>query len=346
MISQVSLYAEGLSEKHKTVVFDKYHGEGYKECVLGGRTYKLRTNASFTPYIDYGCSARCRFCSETLSKNHRVDIEDYDPCSHEIRLIKFQEVIRALKGFKIELSISGLEPLLGLDQVISFVNEVERIENEDGVSSVEGIVMYSNLSEGKRKYEQLKLLLAHKKFQKLEISRHHYEEDINNLIMRYLDKEAIANIGFRERVSAILPLCDAKLVCVMQKGGIESLDDVRKYLDWSIDLGFKQVGMRQLAIVENVVDHNETSDYCISHLVDTVGILKEIENDKDFVFINVIRGYYFFTFNYKYKSIDMSFSLSDYNEMIMHHNSEYKDKLILYPNGTLCYDWDTSKAIY
>ena len=28
--------------------------------------------------------------------------------------------------------------------------------------------------------------------------------------------------------------------------------------------------------------------------------------------------------------------------LIMHQNSEYLDKLIIYPNGVLCYDWDTS----
>jgi len=346
MISQARSYAEELTSKLKRVIFDKYEGEEYKCCILGGKEINLRSRASFTPYIDSGCSARCKFCSETLSKNQGVDIEDCNPCSHEVRLIKFREILRSLKGFQIQLSISGLEPLLGLDQIISFVEEVERIEGEDGIMSIEGIIMYSNLSEGTRKYEQLKYLLTKTKFKKLEISRHHYDETINNQIMRYLDKEAISNIGFRERVSNVLPLCETKIVCVMQKGGIDTLVEVKKYLDWAIDLGFQQVGMRQLAIVENAVNQNETSDYCTSHLVDTIGILKEIENDHDFEFINVIRGYYFYTFIYKYKKIDMSFSLSDYNEMVLHHESDFKDKLVLYPNGTLCYDWDTTKSIY
>ena len=70
-----------------------------------------------------------------------------------------------------------------------------------------------------------------------------------------------------------------------------------------------------------------------------------MEKSEEFSFQFVTRGYFYFLFTFVYQRIIVTVSLSDYEEMVKVHESDHKQKLILYPNGDLCYDWDISKTI-
>ncbi|OHS94269.1 hypothetical protein TRFO_39537 [Tritrichomonas foetus] len=333
-----------ISKKHGHDISDKYHNAIYQDVNLGGKNIKLRRNASFTPYIDQGCTANCLFCSETFSKNGIVDIEEVGKnCMiHHERVAKFKEILEQLDGFDLSISISGLEPILGIDQIDDFLRTSREVE-ESGKKVIQRVIMYSNLTEGKKVYEKLKKIIKENpKFKQIQISRHHYNETINKKIMRY----HVNTDGFEERVQLIQPLIDTKLVCVMQKGGIDSLPEIIEYVKYGKSLNFKKIGFRQLAICEGVVDENETSIYCKENHVDFDSILQEIENSQEWHFVSAVCGYYFINVRYEYDGVIVNFSVSDYNTMVECHMSERKEKLILYPNGNLCYDWSINKIVY
>ena len=79
----------------------------------------------------------------------------------------------------------------------------------------------------------------------LSVSRHHFDQAKNAEIM-HLDvpSESIA-LAFKESCLEHLQL---RWVCVLQKGGIESKEDVLKYLTWTASQGVKSVCFKELYV--------------------------------------------------------------------------------------------------
>ena len=305
---------------------------------------KFAKELSITPYIFNSCSAKCSFCSErtqrmgiTFNKNFYTTSPHYSN--------QLYNVLKDFKEHHITLSLSGMEP----SESINFLQQILRSiqEFKKNYNSIHQIVMYTNLSGVVNNKTEIQQFIQEIGLNKIEVSRHHYDEEINQQITRFkLQKQIKKNTVFEQSRQSILPFTNVKLVCVLQKAGINSLTEIIKYLEWGIVNNIKDFTFRALAILTNQHKTNKTTQYIQKNYISIQSFISEIENDPNFKINSTTKGYYYTSIQYIYKGVyTVTLEASDYNLMLQKHDSNSLQKLILYPNGTLCKDWNTFQKL-
>ncbi|PRR84485.1 radical SAM protein [Clostridium vincentii] len=332
-------YANKLREKYKKVDYKSNIKQEFIEIKEFQK--ELAKKISFTPYIYNNCSANCRFCSEKLE---RTSGQAKDFKLSEKYFKKLRLILSKLKENRIFLSVSGIEPLESLD-FLKEVLQVFKNWEEDG-GRIEEKVIYSNLSAGTYNLGKIIDIIKDYNISRIETSRHHYNEDVNNNIVRFKNKDIQLNRNYENIVRTLKNYVDIKLVCVLQNTGVNSYEEVKNYLKWARNNGINKVVFRELSLFNESISGNESSNYIRKNRVPLIEVLKDIE-DKAFTLTEILRGYYYFSFKYEYKKdMEVTFEVSDYEEMIKQHNKDEIQKLIYYPNGDLCCDWSMKNKIF
>ncbi|MBQ9280113.1 MAG: hypothetical protein IJ215_03605 [Clostridia bacterium] len=306
---------------------------------------------SFTPYVYNSCSANCMFCSEKLARKANSDFINKELCeeSKNFYIQQLNKVFAFLKGKNVFLSISGKEPTESLYHLQLLRDETNKYITSGG--NIVEKVMYSNLSGFTKKFNELIEFCHDIKLTRIECSRHHFDEKINQEIVRFKPNEIIKeNRVFSDLVQKItkndIPV---KVVCVMQKCGISNVEEIEEYIEFMSDYGISQIVFRELSMFENSIVNSKTVEYINKNRIELKEILDIISASTKFTIKEIKEGYYYYSFCYKYvgnkKVIDVVFEMSDYEEMIKHHNSNELNKIILYPNGNISKDWNIMKEI-
>jgi len=319
-----------------------YHYDDYKryisECVDQSIPIEKVVESgrlSFTPYISNSCSASCRFCSEKLICGGVV-AAGLSVCSgYRDKLVNALVHQRSRNVF---LSISGMEPTESIEQ-LSLVNEAVQIAEQQGCTFCER-VMYSNLSGFTKHWDRLSKMVKELKLTRIECSRHHFDESTNQYIARFKEGETIrSNEVFINTVKKLLAIVPMTMVCVMQKTGIGSPESVVSYLEFAHSMGVKNVVFRGLSVFTEPADGVAIASYISENRVNTLDIIQALPSDL-FKLASIKEGYYYFSFCYEYRDMSVLFEMSDYDQMKRSHYSDQQYKLIFYPNGDLCKDWN------
>lgn len=334
-------YASALSSRHAIPLTIATHSN-----LLPGKDFlsgkQVRGQLSFTPYIYNACSARCRFCSERLGRPGRSCTSDITPAGNYVS--KLEHILNTLSDCRLFLSISGMEPLespVFLEQVL---NTFSSFEHRGG--QITEKVIYTNLSAAAREPETIAKLLQEHHISRIETSRHHYNDEVNNHIMRFRNRQPVkGNDHYRTAVETVSKVLPVKLACVLQKEGISSVTDVERYIDWAAALGVRNITFRELSILGEHFNSGATYKYIRNNRQNIFSLMEELP--ETFRLTEIIKGYYYFSFRYLYNNhISVCFEVSDYEEMIRHHSSDVINKLIYYPNGDLCMDWNMENKIF
>lgn len=295
---------------------------------------------SFTPYIYNACSANCAFCSEKLIRDGQVMVCD-GLCDDYVERLK--HVFSRLHDRPVFLSLSGKEPSESVDVLEMIMKEAKTFIENGGIITEK--VMYSNLSGFCKEKEQLKKVLLEGGVNRIECSRHHYDEEKNQAIVNFKEGETIkSNAVFQALVKELNRMVPMKMVCVLQRQGIATAEDILRYLEFAQQTGVCEVVFRELAMFDDAVDQCMTSKYIVENRVELKEILEQLD-PAIFRELHIVEGYYYFSFQYKYQDMHVSFEMSDYEEMIRKHYGDELHKLILYPNGMLCKDWNMKGEI-
>lgn len=295
---------------------------------------------SFTPYIYNKCSANCDFCSEKLVRNGKVMVCDEQCPDYVDRL---RQVFDWLRNRPVFLSLSGKEPSESVELLEIITEEAVKFINSGGV--ITDKVMYSNLSGFCKEKQRLLKVISDIELTRIECSRHHYDEDMNQSIVNFKTGESIKrNDVFQSVVRELNQYVPMKMVCVLQKKGISTIQEILRYLEFAKETGVREVVFRELAMFDDAVDAGVTTKYIIDNRIELMEILKVL-SPAQFSCVHIIEGYYYYSFQYRYKDMCVSFEMSDYEEMIRKHYGNQLYKLILYPNGTLCKDWNMEGEI-
>ena len=171
--------------------------------------------------ITSSCNGACYFC------NTRNSNKDFD-------IVKFSEIIDELKK-KIyigKVAISGGEPLLNLDKTIEVINTCGDL--------------YVTLNTNA--YNLYKLKELYSMVQEIHISKHHYNNKLNNEIMKLQTPSLleIYDFGLADKV---------KINCVYQKGYMETVDDMIEMLEHLSWFGYKELrNISMLPLTPEAVD--------------------------------------------------------------------------------------------
>lgn len=305
--------------------------------------YKIQLPITFTPYAAaQPCSARCWFCSENLR------FDDHKG-SNTIKMIDqyhlhLNEVLSKLGSIPLGLSLSGLEFSDVSDWALDTIDSLLDWQKKGGCWTEKAL--YSNIAGFVDPHIRRLLVNALKKLKldRMEVSRHHFDESKNNDIMRFRKNQLIqSNKIFIETIQDIQKDLPIRLVCIIQKNGIENLADIDQYLNWSKSLGVSHVIFRELSdISDNRYNQNSTFRRIQFNKTSIENIIQDIliSTSSDLWQPKHIEsGYYYWNaeFNTPYGTV--VFERSDYGMMKIAHDSNVIHKLVFHPNGNLCSDW-------
>ena len=341
------LYKEDLSESifDSNVKISTRALFNVQEFQINSNIVKVALPVTFTPYASSrACSARCRFCSENLilKKPGTIGQSLRPPEGYHDQLL---ETLLTLKQIPMGISLSGLEIS---DDPLWLLKTIDVLMNweELGGAWTERAA-YTNGS-GFATEDCYKLIdaLSRLKIDRLEVSRHHFLEDINQKLMRFKDSYKIkAGTVFEKTLKRLidsgLPIT---LICILQKKGVNSLSEIEEYLSWSRNLGVRKVIFRELCELPEIYRGNSTLEFIKSQ---RVKIKNYVENwlSKEIKFSHFVNGYYFWNAVFLYKGQEVVFERSDYSLMKEMHSSDTIYKFVYFANGNLSNDWDPDKVV-
>ncbi len=179
----------------------------------------------------------------------------------------------------------------------------------------------------------------------IELSRHHPLQAHNDAIMRFRADEPIADattfVQTARRIAARLPV---RLVCIVQRGGVCSAEEIARYIAWARSCGAGQVIFRELSRLDDAYRNNGTLRYIEQHRIGVEHLLAECMQQpwwSRWQLDGMTEGYYFW--NVRMRSDDgmqVVFESADYAAMHARHATGDVYKLVFFANGRLCAGWD------
>ena len=311
------------------------------ERVLRGRTWRLRPGLTFSPYANpTRCNAHCSFCSEELLRHDaerltaKTTIGDHDRY--------FDGLARAwdeLSGFPMGLSLSGLE---ATSSPVWMLRLLDLVERHDALFPHR--VLYTNGS-GLCTHPSLIDALASTRFDRVELSRCHFDEVVNQRTMRFNRNEPIWRLrAFEETVERVEARVPVKLSCILNREGVSTLADVEDYVVRARDLGVRAVVFRELSALGEAYRENTETRWISLNRVCVRRLMGQIQSDDGVLrdgwrFVGVTSGYYYRNEVYLRDGVEVTLEASSYvaHETAVH--SRILQKLVFHSTGDLCGDW-------
>lgn len=321
--------------------FDLYTSFDTSSIVLGNKTYTIREGFTLTPFANAKlCNAHCRFCSEELIPNDKeYPSSKYLIDNFEIYFNGFEKLLQELSNTQLRLSLSGLEATSDYNWLKNLMFSLSTHKQ------VEEKVLYTNGS-GLLNSDIFELLTQNK-FDKIELSRVHFDEMTNQSIMLFNKNNAIKeNTKFNDLVKKLADSNILKISCIITKKTISSLIEVKLFLEWLIKMEVKEVVFRELSIISSGYKLNSTLKWIQENSVPITEILKDILSDKEFDYCYSTSGYYYYNELYRFKNkINVILETSSYDELKNRNNDTIIHKLIYHANGNLTKSWDSETDV-
>jgi len=184
---------------------------------------------SYLP-IAQACQAKCLFCFSDYSISAMNRIKDYD----KENLIKWIDYAYKNGAERFVLTGGGEPGLLK----ISDLCEIFQLSS----SVFKKSVMISNGMFLKNKDIDTLIQLHKSGLNILALSVHHFDAKVNTKIMG-IDTNFLHSINLINKS----PL-SSRLICVIQKTGISSHENIRDYLDFAIEKGIQEVTFKELYV--------------------------------------------------------------------------------------------------
>lgn len=308
----------------------------------------IAEGTTFTPYAAVTpCSARCHFCSENLEQ------AGFNPKWKAVRIraldsyqVSLEGVVRQLANIPLGLSLSGLE-ISDSPQWLAETVETLLIKDRVGVPWGERAAYTNGAGFAVAcQYDLLVKALSKLNLDRLELSRHHFDEVTNQSIMRFRAGQSIQEqTCFESIVGKLAQDFPLALVCLVQQGGVNTKEAVQRYLHWARHIGVDKVIFRALSEVPRTYQTSNTYNYVARNHIPLAPLMDAWKQDRLVRKVGEKHGYYYNNIEFEYADIRVIFESSSYEQMVQHHNSQVINKLVFYGNGNLCADWHPSRQV-
>lgn len=241
-IEVVNVFRMNGKSLEKISVEDAY-AESMKLSFSSSITYNdlIPRTISFLP-VAKGCQAKCPFCfsHSSISDDQKQSLLNTETIDDLCKKAK-------TKGAERAVITGGGEPMiLPFKKVLSMVKTLGDNYNK--------LIMITNgfaLSKCEPP-QTLEMLMALETagLTNLCVSRHGYTEDVNTQIM-YLKTDANKITAVLNNNRGKIKKLNVRWVCVLQKGGVDSVENLIKYLDWTVDTGVSEICFKELYVASS-----------------------------------------------------------------------------------------------
>lgn len=315
-----------------------------RDPAAGRRVLRAALPLTLTPYAATGpCTARCVFCSENLrrtgSGRHASQLRpdaDY--------FAGLRRALHALDGLPLGVSLSGLEPTADPAWFLQLLQVLQQHEACARLPFAEKILYTNGTALGDSATRDT-LLAALRAFglQRIEWSRHSHRQHANDSIMRFRPEVAVARQHEVEQaLQATVAQLPVRLVCLVQRGGIDTSVRVRDYLQWAADQGVHEVVFREFARVDAGYHPSTTWQMLQRRRVRVEALVRRLLGSPHGLQpVALTEGYYFWGLDLQWQGrMQVRFEASDYARLDQCHAGDVVYKLVYHANGRLCADWD------
>ncbi|MFC0682581.1 hypothetical protein ACFFGH_32530 [Lysobacter korlensis] len=321
----------------------------WHRATLGDHVRRFAQPITLTPYASArACSARCRFCSETLRPAHGGTMAArLRPGADYFALLR--KALSQVRGIPMSWSLSGLEASDDEDWLLELLDTLAAEERDGGV--IHDRVLYSN-GAGLARARGDELVAALERFglSWLELSRHDSEQHRNQAIMRFRIGEPIADQDvFARTAAAVATRVPVKLVCILQKDGVCDAAGLRAYLRWAAELGVQGVIVRDLSRLDDHYRSTTSRRYIDGARVSIESVLVDCMAAPwwdSLMPLRMTEGYYFWNLVARTPGgMEVTFEVSDYAAMHQRHQTGDVYKLVFHANGSLCAGWEPDRDV-
>lgn len=297
------------------------------------RVYK---NFNFSIFTDDYCNADCKFCVAQLRFENRGIM--YQKCKIDDDneyLKRLEEVLVTIRPLNPSISITGGEPTR-CRRLVSILELVNKLGFRKRTITTNGSCLLHEV-KGKTILQHL----IDNGFSHLNISRTHFDEEINKGIMKF---EA-GNYCSNEDLAKILPYAlknglRPRMSCLLLKEGVHSVKDIVDYLEFYGNLGADNIIFRELMDFDKGNMTNvEKMNYCIENKIKLNDIWEQFDAEPRLVPYKNILGYYYYVEIYNYKNVVCVSESADltklYAEKSKKGNEDIVYEMVFHPNGNL-----------
>ncbi|CAA6821525.1 MAG: Radical SAM protein [uncultured Sulfurovum sp.] len=187
--------------------------------------------------VKSGCQAKCDFCFSTYSVS-----EDLEKGLLENNSIERYLKLAKEKGASRAVITGGGEPTLIAEHKLLDMVKTSALYFPHKVVLISNAHTYA-IEASNEIVKKIQALKEHG-LTDLSISRHHYDDVRNEAIMKL--HTPIENI-LELKKSGLITL-NIRLIAVLQKGAIDSKEEIKNYLDWAGSFGVEQICFKELYV--------------------------------------------------------------------------------------------------
>ena len=263
--------------------------------IFGQRIVNIYKNINLQVVVGKQCNYSCSFCIENDQISSGVT-----KIPNGIFAEIFGDLIRAYRGQGVLpwISITGGEPTLFPERLAL----IYRALNDWGIAE------RANVNTNGINLKCLEPM----KGIRINLSRHHYCEGKSEEIFG----GRCSNYDIGE---------STVLQCVMMKGYIDSVAEIKRYMDFYGGIGAKGFSFRGLSTLDAGKQYEKEVNYSAAKAIDFFAIVNEVTNDPDFEFLQQKIGDHYWFEIYKYKGKIVRFTYSTFEFLRQVETEERKN---------------------
>jgi MoaA/NifB/PqqE/SkfB family radical SAM enzyme len=312
--------------------------------------FSLRPGLTFTPFANpVACNAHCVFCSEELKRKGGHEptaqhlIEDQPRWLSGLEQV-LEHIVDLPKGF----SLSGLEATADPAWMLAVLDLVKRKER---ICQWQDKVLYTNGS-GLLNHPALLEALKGLAFDRIELSRCHWDEGTNQQIMRFNRNQPVwRSEGYEQVVRLAHDWVNVRNSCILTRAGVGDLPAVERYLDYAHSLGVREVVFRELSRMGEAYEPTPQVAWIEANRVPIEELLHSVwggegEMAEGWAYEHSTLGYYYYNEHFLWKGkVKVVLETSSYPALMQANASGVIHKLVYHSNGNLCGDWDPQSLV-
>lgn len=305
---------------------------------------KVYKNFNFSIFVDDYCNADCKFCVAQLRYQHKNAIYQKEHIKDKDKYLnRLEEVLKMIRPLNPSVSLTGGEPTLS-PIFVDIVKLIDKYNFRKRTITTNGSGLLKTIDND--------IVLNHlinNGFNHLNISRVSYNDELNRKIMKYTnEKEYCTNEMLKEILNTTNKTNLAhRLSCVLLKESVNSIEEMKKYLDFYSTLGANNFIFRELMDYDKTAVNFEKMTYCNNNKIKLYEIWNQLDNYPEFKpYLNLL-GYYYYVEIYKYKNMTIASESADLNLQYREKekNPNIVNEMIFHNNGNLCASWIENEDI-
>ena len=294
---------------------------------INGKKWNFYWNINIYVDLSSKCNANCAFCINRVNFK-RKDVPD------DFYVSNFYKSIKAVRFLDPSIQIVGGEPTLNPDRLYALADLISDLNLRKPVLGTNGFQLCN---------DNLIQRIA-PTFQHINISRHHYSDEMRNRVMGFknpLDNDKLSflvkNKDFGHKI---------RLNCCLLSGYIDSFEKVINYLNWAVEMGLRNICFSTLSVLPDdyIYDPGLVDNVKLQE-VDFNGLMNEVTSDPNFSFVKFHSGshcmYEVWNYTIGQDSCVVVFSTSNnYYAQLLDQTKGMIEQMVFHTDGVLTGSWN------